>query len=174
MSKIYRITILAAALFAAACNSISDPQEVNHSHKNHDSHLMKVNEQGDKTMGFSHQKTTHHFRLFADGGAIEVTAYDADDAESRDQIRKHLTHIPQMFAAGNFDAPMLTHGQTPPGVPEIQAMKDRINYKYEEMEGGGRVRISTADIDALAAVHEFLRFQISDHQTGDSSEVTRE
>jgi hypothetical protein len=30
-------------------------------------------------MGFSHDKTTHHFRLYPDGGAIEVTADDPND-----------------------------------------------------------------------------------------------
>lgn len=174
MRRIYRTTILAAALFtAASCNSNTDPL-TNGSHKNHDSHLMRVNEQGDKAMGFSHEKTTHHFRLLNDGGAIEVVANDAGDAESRDQIRKHLSHIAEMFATGNFDAPMLTHGKTPPGVPALQKMKDRISYKYEETERGGRVRISTAEKDALAAIYEFLRFQISDHQTGDSTAVTKE
>lgn len=173
MRKIYEISILAAALFAASCNSNSNPQ-ANGSHENQDSHLMKVNEQGDKAMGFSHEKTTHHFRLFADGGAVEVTANDAHDAESRDQIRKHLSHIAQMFGEGNFNAPMLTHGKTPPGVPALQQLKDRISYKYEETTGGGRVRITTIDKDALVAVYEFLRFQISDHQTGDSIEPARE
>lgn len=153
MRKIYRISILTAALFAvASCNSNTTPQ-ANQTHDNHDSHTMKVGEQGDKVMGFSHEKTTHHFRLFADGGAIEVTANDAADAESRDQIRKHLSHIAGMFAAGNFDAPMLTHGKTPPGVPALQAMKDRINYKYEDTERGGRVRISTADKDAMPPIY---------------------
>ncbi len=79
---------LSAVLFAASCNS---PSTANH--QTHDSHLMKVNEQGDKVMGFSHEKTTHHFRLFADGGAIEVTANDAQDTKSRNQIRQHLAHI---------------------------------------------------------------------------------
>jgi len=33
------------------------------------------------------------------------------------------------------------------------------------------VRIKTRDSDALAAVHAFLRFQITEHQTGDPMEV---
>jgi hypothetical protein len=33
------------------------------------------------------------------------------------------------------------------------------------------VSIKTANAEALAAVHEFLRFQIEDHQTGDPLEV---
>jgi len=47
--------------------------------------------------------------LYADGGAIEITANDPNDTESRDQIRMHLSHIAVMFAAGNFQAPMLIY-----------------------------------------------------------------
>jgi hypothetical protein len=144
------------------------------SHANHDSHLKTVNEQGDKTMGFSHEKTKHRFRLFEDGGAIEVTANDALDEASRGQIRTHLAHIAKMFADGNFEAPMLTHGKTPPGVPVLQKLRSETTYTYEEIENGARVRIKTANPEALSAVHEFLRFQIADHQTGDTSEVTSE
>ena len=68
-----------------------------------DPHHDSVNQHGDHVMGFSHEKTTHHFRLYADGGAIEVTANDPKDTESRDAIRMHLTHIAGMFAEGNFE-----------------------------------------------------------------------
>ena len=64
---------------------------------------------GDTVMGFSHEKTTHHFELSYDGGAIDVRANDVKDTKSRDQIRSHFRHIAQMFADGNFNAPMLVH-----------------------------------------------------------------
>ena len=133
-----------------------------------------VDKRGDHVMGFSHEKTTHHFRLYADGGAIEVTANEAKDTESRDQIRMHLSHIAAMFAAGNFQAPMLIHDQVPPGVPTLQRLKAEVSYRFEEIPDGGRVRISTKNKDALSAVHQFLRFQISDHRTGDILDVTKE
>jgi hypothetical protein len=131
------------------------------------SHHDEVNRRGDHEMGFSHEKTTHHFRLAKDGGAIEVTANDPNDTESRDQIRQHLTHIAMMFSAGNFNAPMLIHDQTPPGVPVMKRLKNQIKYEFEKVESGGRVKISTMNREAIDAVHEFLRFQITDHQTGD-------
>ena len=134
-------------------------------------HQKGVNERGDHVMGFSHDKTTHHFRLYADGGAIEVTANAPEDTASRDQIRTHLTHIAQMFAAGDFNAPMLIHDRVPPGVPKMKRIKEEISYQYSEMERGGVVRITTKNPEALGAVHQFLRFQISDHQTGDSLQV---
>lgn len=136
-----------------------------------DGHKKGVNDRGDHVMGFSHEKTTHHFLLSKEGGVISVEANEAKDAESRDQIRGHLPHITQMFAAGNFNAPMLVHDRTPPGVPVMQRLKGEISYKYEPIQTGGRVRIATANPEALAAIHEFLRFQIKDHQTGDPLDV---
>jgi TusA-related sulfurtransferase len=137
----------------------------------HAQHVAGVDERGDKGMGFSHTKTTHHFRLMNDGGAIEVTANDPKDEASRSQIRGHLAHVAQQFSQGNFELPMFVHDKMPDGATTMQQLKTRIAYRYEEMETGGRVRITTADPQALAAVHEFLRFQITEHRTGDPIQV---
>src|SRR5437667_2724833 len=121
--------------------------------------MEEMNKRGDHVMGFDHLKTTHHFRLHSDGGAIEITANSAQDVASRDQIRMHLGHIVKMFAEGNFNAPMLIHEQTPPGVPVMQSLKREITYKFEEIERGAALRISTNNPEALKAIYAFLRFQ---------------
>jgi len=131
----------------------------------------KMNERGDHVMGFDHTKTTHHFRLLPDGGSIEVAANSPQDTQSRNQIRMHLGHIAEMFADGNFNAPMLIHDQTPPGVHLMQELKSEIRYKFEETKQGARIRISTKSPEALHAIYDFLRFQIKEHKTGDSLEV---
>jgi len=123
--------------------------------------------------GFSHEKTAHHFRLYADGGAIEAEANDAQDTASRDAIRAHLGHIATMFAAGEFSAPMLIHEQNPPGTEEMKRLRDAIQYNLENTERGARLRISTKNAEALQGVRKFLRFQIADHQTGDTPEITK-
>jgi hypothetical protein len=138
----------------------------------HGDHLAAVNERGEKAMGFSQTRTTHHFLLQANGGLIEVEANEASDTVSRDQIRNHLAHIARAFAAGDFQMPLAVHEGTPPGLHEMCRLKAAIKYDYEETERGGRVRIRTDDGKALAAVHDFLRFQIKDHQTGDKLEVS--
>jgi hypothetical protein len=132
-----------------------------------DPHHDAVDKRGDHAMGFSHEKTTHHFRLYKDGGAIEVTANDPNDNESRNQIRMHLGHIARMFAAGDFNAPMLIHDRVPPGVPVLQRLKSEVRYEFQNTDRGGTIRITTSNVEALNAVHEFLRFQIDDHRTGD-------
>jgi hypothetical protein len=171
-NKLFMTAALAAVIIAASAglNARQEGQHPAQGH-GHGTHAEGVNERGDRVMGFDHTKTTHRFRLYADGGAIEVTANDADDKQSRDRIRKHLGHIARMFATGDFKAPMLIHDRTPPGVPVMQRLKSEIKYEYEEAERGARVSIRTANAEALAAVHEFLRFQIEDHKTGDSKEV---
>ena len=46
-------------------------------------------------------------------------------------------------------------------------MRSDITYIFEATEHGGRVRITTTKSAALAAAHEFLRYQIREHATGD-------
>jgi hypothetical protein len=126
-----------------------------------------MNARGDKGMGFSQEKTAHHFRLAADGGTIEVSTNDGNDETSRAQIRQHLSHIAMMFQEGNFQIPMFVHDKVPAGVTVMREQKSNITYTYEETKTGGLVRIQTSNSEALKAVHEFLRFQIQEHETGD-------
>ena len=130
-----------------------------------------VAQRGDHVMGFSHEKTMHHFLLYPNGGEINVSANDAADKASIDQIRMHLGHIANMFASGNFHAPMLIHDTTPPGVPTMTRLKDSIKYEYFDTDRGARIRLSTDNSQAVDAIHAFLLFQIIDHQTGDSPDI---
>jgi hypothetical protein len=134
-------------------------------------HHRAMDARGDKAMGFSHAATTHHFLLRPDGGVIQVTANDAADTSSESRIRAHLSHITASFAAGDFDLPMFVHDKVPPGVPEMQQLKKQITYRFEPIESGGRVTIRTRNARALVAIHDFLRFQIQEHETGDPLEV---
>ena len=123
-------------------------------------------------MGFDQQRTVHHFLLFNDGGAIDVGVKDATDTKNRDAIRSHLPHIAMMFGNGNFDAPMLVHDSANvPGTKVMTARKDAIRYQYAETPTGGRVTIVTSDLEALDAVHMFLKYQIAEHKTGDPATV---
>jgi len=135
-------------------------------------HHRSTDKRGAAVMGFDQTQTTHHFMLFTNGGAIEVSAKNASDTTNRDAIRSHLPHIAMMFGQGNFDAPMLVHDSK--DVPGTRTMTDRkatIRYQYVETAAGGRVDIVTTDPQSLAAIHDFLRFQIADHRTGDSTTV---
>ena len=137
----------------------------------HTGHHHEVMARGAQAMGFDQERTTHHFLLYEDGGAVDVSVNDAGDAVNLSAVRGHLREIAQLFKAGDFGKPALTHGREVPGTADMTRLRERISYRFEETPAGGRVRIVTGDPEALAAVHAFLRFQIEDHGTGDSTEV---
>ena len=125
---------------------------------------------GDRAMGFQQSRSAHHFRLLANGGAIEVTANELADSTTREQIRQHLAKIAQQFALGDFSSPLETHAQLPPGVEAMRLLKSKISYQYQPRAQGGSVTIASSDAGAVAAIHDFLRFQIREHRTGDPAE----
>jgi len=130
-------------------------------------HDDALDARGATAMGFSQEATAHHFVAAADGGAIEVTARDVADATTVTAVRSHLKTIAGDFAAGDFSIPRAVHDEEPSGV---QAMRDAaadLAFRYEELPAGGRVRIVATSPAAVRAVHDFLRFQIVEHRTGD-------
>ncbi|HXO37865.1 MAG TPA: hypothetical protein VN872_04480 [Candidatus Acidoferrum sp.] len=153
--------ILALALMVSAQTTATKED-----HGHHD-----MEQRGNKGMGFTQDKTTHHFLLNKNGGAIQVTANSGDDKANLNHIRMHLGHIRAAFKSGDFNIPGFVHDQTPPGVPAMVKLKDQIHYTYEDIANGGRVTISSANHEAVEAVHNFLRFQITEHKTGDALEM---
>jgi hypothetical protein len=143
------------ALTVAALLSAQD-------HKHED-----MQKRGNAGMGFDQEKTTHHFLLTKNGGIIQVTANSGADKDSVSQIRMHLQHIQHAFESGDFNIPMFVHDHTPPGVATMTCLKDQLHYRYESMEKGGRVVIISDNREAVAALHDFLRFQVREHRTGD-------
>jgi hypothetical protein len=133
----------------------------------HQEHMAEMNKRGTLAMGFDQKKATHHFQLTGTGGSIEVAANRPGDAIVRQQIREHLKTISQDFANGVFASPIATHAEAPPGVSVMRERKTLISYGYEETSNGARVIISTTDRTARTAVHDFLRYQIREHATGD-------
>ena len=162
------LSVVAVALTAALIIHAQEQKKPKHmSHQQ----MEEMNKRGDQVMGFDHLKITHHFILASDGGSIRIEANEKNDDSSRNQIRRHLQHIAVMFGEGNFKAPMLIHAETPPGVAAMEKLKSEISYQYEETKQGAMIRISTKNADALKAVHEFLRYQIKEHMTGDPLEA---
>jgi hypothetical protein len=139
----------------------------------HQEHMSRLKQPGQAAMGFDQDKAAHHFTLTVNGGTIAVSTLAATDQGTRDQIRTHLQAIARAFGRGEFEKPLMTHGEVPPGVSRMQRHKGAITYAFEWAERGGIVRIATSNADALNAIHDFLRYQIREHATGDSTTVRK-
>jgi|SRR5579864_5655197 len=158
-----------ALIVAIALVIIKAKAQHQHDLTQHD--MPSLSQRGEHVMGFSQEKTTHHFELNQDGGIIEARADDLKDAETLGEIRGHFQHIAKMFAAGDFNAPMLVHAQNVPGTSTMSRLKDGIHYQVSEIPRGARLTIIADNKEAVDAIHDFLRFQIEDHKTGDCEMV---
>jgi hypothetical protein len=140
------------------------------SHEEHMKQMEKddaLKKRGADAMGFDQAVTTHHFRLTPTGGSIEVTVKDDADTATLARIRTHLKSIAEDFSHGDFGKPFKTHAEVPPGVSVMQKYASVISYRYEEVPHGAIVRIRSADSHTLHGLHDFLRYQIAEHRTGD-------
>lgn len=121
--------------------------------------------------GMEHTASSHSFRLFADGGAIELRANVAEDEKNVTMIRTHLQQTAVQFNTADFSTPAFVHGYSPDGVAAMARLRANISYQYQQLTGGGRIRITAKSPEALAAVHDFLRFQVVEHRTGNTGKV---
>ena len=77
------------------------------------------------TFGMAHDSSHHNFRLFKDGGAIELRANDMDDTAMIDVIRKHLREVDASFVKSDFSTPMFVHGRLPDGLAQMKLLPGR-------------------------------------------------
>jgi hypothetical protein len=118
-----------------------------------------------RAMGVDQYTSSHQFDALPDGGRIELQRA-VDDSAGVAQIRQHLREIATAFAKGDFSIPAFVHDQKVPGTAVMAAKGAVIRYTVRDLPRGGEVRITTADPEALAAIHEFVAFQRQDHHAG--------
>jgi hypothetical protein len=145
---------------------------------------------------------TQRFFLHADGGAVLMLAGDPANIDDVRAIQLHLQKLATAFGQGDFrmphdiHAPSATHATASrgavhhvapvahsthgdasalfiPGAAKLARLKSAVRHAFTTVLGGGRLDIYTTDAEALPAVHEFLRYQISTRRTGDSTAITR-
>src|SRR5713101_6540033 len=96
-------------------------------------------------------------------------------AAATKQIAASVTNMAKTAARGKLllnRGVVFIHDTTPPGAPVMAKLRNQIRYQYFETDRGAKIQITTANAEALAAIYAFLRFQISDHQTGDATEIS--
>jgi hypothetical protein len=62
---------------------------------------------------------------------------------------------------------MFIHDTQPPGINVMKERRAQMTFRYENIDKGGKVVIQTSDTAAREALHDFLKFQIREHKTGD-------
>ena len=118
---------------------------------------------GAHVMGVNQYTSAHVFEDLPDGGRVVLERADAADTADIATIRAHMRDIAAAFRAGDFTKPFEVHAQTVPGTAVMTARRAAIGYEARDLPRGGDVRIRTGDPRAVAAIHEFLKFQREEH-----------
>lgn len=132
-----------------------------------DGDFEALQSRGLAAMGVDQYTSSHRFDPLPDGGRIALQR-DQPDSAGVARIRRHLQGIAVAFAQGRFDTPAFVHQQPVPGAAVMATSRDRITYTYHDLPQGGAVRILSHDSAAIAAIHQFLAFQRSDHHVAQS------
>lgn len=157
METMTRKAFVLVAVAALGCNSVErDATD--------DSAFAGVQARGHEAMGVDQYTSEHRFEPLPDGGRIELQRDSADRAGVA-TIRAHMRDIADRFSRGDFTIPGFVHAQEVAGTRVMTERKAQITYQANDLPGGAEVRIRSADSAAIAAVHEFLAFQRSDHRT---------
>ncbi|HWA15795.1 MAG TPA: hypothetical protein VG817_05140 [Gemmatimonadales bacterium] len=153
-----------AGLALVALAAAVSPAAAQHDHSHGDNAFAALQQRGAVYMGVDQYTSVHEFEDLPDGGRIRL-ARDPGDSAGVATIRAHLQEIARAFTAGDFEIPMLVHDAHVPGTDVMASRHDRIEYTYQDVSGGGEIRIRTADPMALSAIRGFLAFQRDEHHT---------
>jgi len=124
----------------------------------------EVARRGAEGMPFDLSKTRHVFTKTRHGGVQRVVAKDAADSTQVRLVRQHLRAIEAQFRAGEFAAPAHIHGETMPGLAELQAApKGAVAIGYADVKGGAELTFTSRDDRFVDALHRWFDAQLSDH-----------
>ena len=122
-----------------------------------------VAERGADVMPFSLDATTHVFHATPAGGIQRVLADDPNDRRQILLVRGHLREEARAFATGDFGDPAAIHGDSMPGLAELEEGHERIDVRYRDLAEGGQITYRTSDRRLAAAVRDWFDAQLRDH-----------
>jgi uncharacterized protein (DUF305 family) len=123
----------------------------------------QVARNGALVMPFDLTRTTHFFTDTETGGREVVTANDPADIQQIDLIHSHLKGLVPRFSSGDFSNPAAIHGDDMPGLAQLRAGYNRIEFIYEELPNGAALTYRTSDPVMVSVLHTWFEAQRGDH-----------
>lgn len=120
-----------------------------------------------RVSGFESDRVNRHFYVLKNGGAVEITAKDANDESTIKAIQSYLKKESDMWTKGNFDTVAAVYGKAPESTVQLKKLRDNVTYAVVPEENGAVVRMLTVNPMAKTAIHDYLKFQIEQLKTGD-------
>jgi hypothetical protein len=126
-----------------------------------------LNSRFSRALGTDAGKIVQHYYLVKNGGVIEFAAKDPNDSATVAVLQKYFETQKDLFEKGKNDADADVHGKLPDGVPILKKLRNEITFFAVKNDDGGALRMFSTNDQARQAIQDFLKFQISEHKTGD-------
>ena len=144
-------------------NALVNESNQTSQHSNDMTAMKMMMERGDIAMGFNQSAIAHQFLATPDGGKIIITALNASDRQTIDQIKNHTLDIEKEFSEGNFTKPFFVHAQEVPGTEVMSEKRDLIKYNIRDLINGSSLQLTTNDKELIDAIRQFMQFQARQH-----------
>ncbi len=126
-----------------------------------------VHQMSHHVMPFDINATIHLFKMTETGGRMRVLIRDelqgTSDEEQISLIHRHLKHQAMRFQQGDFGDPATLHGESMPGLEELQNGAAKIDVTYNPLPNGAEIIFTTNDIHLLTVIHRWFGAQLSEH-----------
>lgn len=123
----------------------------------------EVAERGAEVMPFDLETTTHRFEPTPEGLVQTVVADDPGDAEQVELVQDHLTSEAERFRSGDYRDPAAIHGESMPGLAELEAGAASVTIEYQPRDDGAQLTFRTDDPALVDALHRWGEAQTADH-----------
>lgn len=126
--------------------------------------LENINQNMQKTVPYSLNKSMQSFSKTVHGGVQHVIAISGDDTTQIQLIQTHLLKLVERLRKGDFSDSEHLHGIDMAGLAQLKRAKtDDIKFEYKTLENGGQIHYSTEYPQFVGALHEWFDAQNSDH-----------
>ena len=126
-----------------------------------------LNSRFSKALGIDADKISQHYYLVKNGGVIEFTSKDPADSATISAVQKYLEAQKDLFEKGKNETGSEIHGKVPDGVLTLKKLRNDITFFAVKTDGGAALRMFSVNTQARQAIQDFLKFEITEHKTGD-------
>jgi hypothetical protein len=157
LSLIVVIAVL-ASLAAAQAAPTPDPEQ-------------EMNSRFSKAVGVPLDKFILHYYLVKNGGVVELAAKDPSDTSTIEAIQKYLQGQKELWEKGKETVVTDIHGKFPEPAATMKKLRNEITFYMAKTDAGGVLRMFSINDQARVAIQDYMKFEISEHKTGDSPTV---
>ena len=149
--------LLITVMLASAQTAMADPTQ-------------EMNARFSKALGAGLDKVALHFYLVKNGGVIELASKDPNDTGTIEAIRKYLQSQKDLWEKGK-DPVTEVHAKAPESANLMRKLRNDITFYTAKTDTGAVLRMFSINEQARDAIQDYLKFEITEHKTGDSPTI---